>query len=294
MTLKTDWLSIMLIMAGSGLAGPSLLASGPMFDPALDDPAREWCYAAQSTTVIGRPFAPAPVQITYDGAIYTEHAELAFFYGKPLKPVMARNKTFLEGWIPVVVYDWKDEGVDYHLRIFSADLPELGVANLVQFAELKMTNASSSPAEGLVAAAARGTAGHFRKRPVKEPVTPDTQFIMKDGCLSRNGRLVYTYPPDAENHSVPGVPYRGQYTARDYHLTDRAATGFSLCRRTLEPGETYTAVFKMPRVPVREQKHITAIQAADCRNELSETVQYWKDLLGRSEFQIPEKRVSDS
>jgi len=45
-----------------------------MFDPAIDDPRREWCYAAQSTTVIGMPFVPEPVQVTYDGAVYTRHA----------------------------------------------------------------------------------------------------------------------------------------------------------------------------------------------------------------------------
>jgi len=51
------------------------------------------------------PFAPSPVQVTYDGAIYTRNAELVFCYGDPLRPVMARRKTFLDGWIPVVGYD---------------------------------------------------------------------------------------------------------------------------------------------------------------------------------------------
>ena len=103
-------------------AAGSLRAELPMMDPAIDDPAAPWCYAAQSTTVIGMPFVPEPVQVTYDGAVYTRYAELAFFYGKPLKPVMARTKTFLHGWIPVVGYGWQNEGVDYHLEIFSAEL----------------------------------------------------------------------------------------------------------------------------------------------------------------------------
>lgn len=284
----------MMITAGLSVAGSSLLASQSMFDPALDSPEREWCYAAQSTTVIGKPFVPAPIQITYDGAIYTQHAELAFFYGKQLKPVMARNKTFLEGWMPIIVYDWKDDGVNYYMKILSAELPELGINNLVQFAELTMSNTSSSSTEGLVGAAVRGTAGHFRKSPVKESVVPDTRFIMRDGYLSRNGKMVYTYSPGAEQYAVPDAPYQGEYAAQDYHLTDRTATGFSLYCRTLKPGETYTAIFRMPRIPVEEPKHIVAVQAADYRAEFAEAVQYWKELIGQSEFYIPEKRVRDS
>ena len=140
----------------------SVAQSAPMFDPAIDRSDEEWCYAAQSTTVIGMPFVSEPVQVTYDGAIYTRHAELAFFSGETLKPVMARGKTFLDGWIPVVCYGWNDEGVDYRLELFSAELPELGRTNLVQFAQLTMTNSGPSPTVGVVAAAIRGSAGHFR------------------------------------------------------------------------------------------------------------------------------------
>ena len=43
---------------------------------------------------------------------------------------MARNKTFLDGWIPVVGYGWSEGGIDYRLEIFSAELPELGRTNL--------------------------------------------------------------------------------------------------------------------------------------------------------------------
>ena len=117
-----------------GATGVSTLGAGQMLDPAIDRTGEEWCNAAQSTTVIGLPFVPEPVQVTYDGAVYTRHAELAFLYGEALRPVMARNKTFRDGWIPVVGHRWSDAGVDYRLEIFSAEPPELGRTNLVQFA----------------------------------------------------------------------------------------------------------------------------------------------------------------
>jgi hypothetical protein len=291
---KILWLIIVLAAICLGALTSPLLAGGAMFDPKLDDPDGEWCYAAQSTTVIGKPFVPAPVQITYDGAIYTGYAELAFFYGKKLAPVMARRKTFLEGWIPIVVYDWKDKGVDYHLNIFSAEVPELGVNNLVQFAKLTMTNHSTSPTEGLVAAAIRGSAGHFRKGAVKEGVTPDTRFVMNDRSLCRNGKLVYSFSPGAEKYVAPDVPYQEGYTAKRHHVTNRSATGFSVYRRMLEPGERFTAVFKMPRIPVENSQHSSAIQGASYQIKLAETVQYWQGLFDQAEFYVPEKRVSNS
>ena len=277
-------------------AAGSLWADGPMFDPAIDDPAKPWCYAAQSTTVIGMPFVPAPVQVTYDGAIYTRYAELAFFYGRTLKPVMARTKTFLAGWIPVVGYGWKDGGVDYHLEIFSAPLPELGTANLVQFARLTMTNSGKSSADGVVAAATRASAAHFRLGGPREPIIPTTRFAMRGGYLARNGKLVYAFSPGAKTCAAADVPYKNPYTAKDHHITNRAATGFSVYRRTLKPGETFSATFKMPRVPLPQpqQKQIKAVTAADYRRNRDQTVQYWRKLLGGFEFEIPEKRVNDS
>jgi len=45
----------------------------------LDDPGKEWCFLLKSTTVIGVPFVPRPIQVTFDGAVFTGNAELCFF-----------------------------------------------------------------------------------------------------------------------------------------------------------------------------------------------------------------------
>jgi len=280
--------AIVLSIAATGRA------DGPMFDPAIDPPDAEWCYAAQSTTVIGLPFVPEPVQVTFDGAVYTRYAELAFFYGHSLRPVMARNKTFLDGWIPVVGYGWQDGPVAYHLEVFSAELPELGRDNLVQFARLSMKNTGDTAAEGVVAAGIRGSAGHFRKGGPHEPVLPATRFAVHGNGLTRNGKLVYGFSPSAETYAVAGVPYRGPFRAVEHHVTDRAATGLSVYRRTLEPGATFHAIFKLPRVPLEKADRIAAVHAADYRKHREATIAYWKNLLGSCRFEIPEPRVNDS
>jgi len=276
------------------LTSNALQAAGPMFDPVMDRPDAEWCYAAQSTTVIGMPFVPAPVQVTYDGAIYTRYAELAFFYGKDLTPVMARNKTFRDGWIPVINYGWKDGGVDYRLEIFSTELTGLGRENLVQMASLTMTNSGSSPAEGVVAAAVRGSAGQFRLGKPIEPVKPTTRFVQDNNRLTRDGKVVYMFSPGAETHAAAGAARKGPYAAADHHITDRVATGLSVYRRKLQPGQTFQAVFKMPRVPLTKAKQIATVAAADYQRQLDKTAEFWKKLLGGFEIEIPEKRVNDS
>ena len=51
-----------------------------MVSPAIDDLQKPWTFLAHTTTVIGMPWMPEAVQVTYDGAIFTRHAELCFFY----------------------------------------------------------------------------------------------------------------------------------------------------------------------------------------------------------------------
>ena len=67
-----------------------------------DDPTKEWCYLKKSTTVLGMPYNPQVAEVTYDGALYTGYIELDFATGSKATPLLIRQKTFLEGWIPVV------------------------------------------------------------------------------------------------------------------------------------------------------------------------------------------------
>ncbi len=286
---RVTWPVFLVFLWGSALCGAEA-----MFDPALDRPDEEWCYAANSTTVIGLPFVPEPVQVTYDGAIYTRYAELAFFYGEALTPVMARGKTFRDGWIPVVEYEWADGAITYRLELLSAELPELGRNNLVQFAKMTLSNPSDTQQDGVVAAAMRGSAGHFRLGDVREPVKPDTLFAMEDGVVTRDGKLIYTFSGHPERYAVPGAPCTGDYRARDHRLRNTTATGISVYRRQLAPGETFSVVLKMPRVPLSDVNEVAAVNAADYDAQLQKTAAYWKGLFGEFEFVIPEQRVNDS
>ena len=154
------------VLVAAALSVPSassLAATAPMLDPATDKPGGEWCYLAKSTTVIGVPFQPDVTQITFDGAVFTRNAELCFFYGDKDQPLLAREKTFLDGWMPVVQYAWQDGDVAYDIEYFSAPLDGENADNTVNFVQLRMRNTgrASRPA-GSFAAALRHSGGDYR------------------------------------------------------------------------------------------------------------------------------------
>ena len=269
-----------------------------MFNPVIDDPNKEWCYAAQSTTVIGRPFMVKPIQVTYDGAVYTTYGELAFFYGKDLTPLMARNKTYKEGWIPVVENNWQDEDVDYNIEIFSTEAPKLGLDNLLQHIKLTMTNNSDKPLTGQFAVAARQTAFDFRRGEPDKNVEPETAFRFDEekNAFLQDNELIYTFSEGAELYAVPDTKYAGEYKAKDHFVSNRSATGMTIYTKELQPGESFSATFKMPQKPVgiSNQELIDSIERSEYDKELNATISFWKELLGKTQFIIPEKRVNDS
>ena len=83
----------MLTAACIALSTPVIGA--PMLDPAIDDPEKPWSYFGKTTTLIGVPFMPDAIQVTFDGAIFTGHAELCFFLGDSSHPFCDRQKRWL-------------------------------------------------------------------------------------------------------------------------------------------------------------------------------------------------------
>ncbi len=266
-----------------------------MMNPEIDRGDMEWCYAAKSTTVIGKPFMRNPVQVTYDGAIYTRRAELNFFHGADLKPLMARNKTFLGGWMPIVGYSWTgDDGLEYSVEIFSDELPGMGLDNLAQFARMSVSNPSDSEKTGVVAAATKLIYPHFRKGDPYDSIDETTRFAMGNGRFSRDGAVVFTYSGAPAEFAVPGVPYEKPFLAREHLVSYRSETGLVVYEKKLAPGETLSADFKMPRIPVENAKEIEALIAADYDAHREATIIFWKELLERTEFIFPEPRVNAS
>ncbi|NQT37402.1 MAG: discoidin domain-containing protein, partial [Planctomycetes bacterium] len=276
------------------LMAVSTVAGAAMVDPAIDDPNKEWCYLAKSTVCIGVPYMPEPVQVTYDGAIYTRHAELCFFYGPSHQPVLARQKTFLEGWIPIVQYEWTDQDIAYSIEMFSFILDGQTEENTAQFVRLSAENTGNQPTVAVLASACRGSGGDYRLGASR--LNPNAKFERSDNAWTADGKLVYCFPAGAEVEAVSGVPYKKPFMGSEYDVSPRAETGIAVYRFSLAPGERKTLDFRMPRVPVALNSRVAEkIKQAGYDDYRAKTVGYWRNLLGtKNILSCPEPRINDS
>ena len=127
--MKKRYICLGLVLCGLGL--PILKAQ-----QLNDDPAKEWCYLKKSTTVLGMPYNPQVTEVTYDGALYTGYIELDFATGSKDTPLLIRQKTFLEWWIPVVGDTWQEDGLDYEIQMFAAPATQEGITNCINFVRI--------------------------------------------------------------------------------------------------------------------------------------------------------------
>jgi hypothetical protein len=249
-----------------------------MVSPALDDPSKPWCYLAHTTTLIGVPWMPDAVQVTYDGAIFTRHAELCFFYGDPLRPVLQRQKRWLDGWIPIVQYDWRDGDIAYEVEMFSSVLDGFNEENTLQFVRAHIRNTGPKPAPATFAAASRASGGRWRFGDAQ--FSPTWTYEIAGGALYREKEFVYSFPTDGVNlEAVAGRPYEAPFAGDTYSVTKGTAVCLARYTPMLAPGGTADLVFKMPRVPTGDRGYIQAAQAADYGAHRERTVRYWRELL---------------
>lgn len=260
-----------------------------------DDPTKEWCYLQKSTTVIGMPFHPGVTEITYDGALYTGYAELCFMYGEDRTPVMARQKNFKEGWIPVVEDVWRDGDIQYSLEMFSAPLKPNDVSNCVNFVKMTMLNTGKTIAKGTFTAASRGKLPDYRLAELTDFSSENT-YEIKENASYRDNKLIYTFDKGSKTiEAINGNAYKSPFTGKSLDVTPETLTTIVSYERELKKGEKAEFVFKMPRVPISDSNIIAEIEKADYSEYLAKTLSFWKQLIGSTtSFDIPESRINDA
>jgi hypothetical protein len=269
------------VLAVSGGAPQAPGPAARMVSPDIDDLHKPWCYLAHSTTVLGMPWMPDAVQVTYDGAIFTRHAELCFFYGQPLQPVMQRQKHWLEGWIPIVQYDWRDGESAYQVEMFGAILEGFNEANTLQFIRVHIGSDGSKARSAAFAAATRMAGDQWRFGDV--PFSPDWIYEIREGVVYRSGAFVYSFSTEGvQREAVAGHPYEARFAGGTYSVNQRTPVCLARYAPVLAPGERTEFVFKMPRVPTQDSAYIQAAQAADYGDYRERTVRFWQELLSKT------------
>ncbi|MBZ9685971.1 hypothetical protein G9F72_006435 [Clostridium estertheticum] len=276
-----------------------------MMDTSGEDDNREWCYLAKSTTTIGVPFQPDVTQVTFDGALFTKNAELCFFYGKSLKPIFARQKTFYKGWIPIVRYDWIDESLCYDIEMFASKIMGEDESNTLNFVRITIENKGVNLEKAVFASAMRNTGKDYRFQGldystgeyIKMEFSKDWMYAIHDNKAIRNNKVVYTFSSYSYNESIPGKLYVGEFCGKEYDIREESAVCISHYEKELNPGEKIALIFKMPRVPVglSETEFIEKIEKADYDFYRNETICYWENMMNQgASFSFPEKRVQEA
>lgn len=276
-----------------------------MMDTSVEDGNREWCYLAKSTTTIGVPFQPDVTQVTFDGALFTKHAELCFFYGKPLKPLFARQKTFLEGWIPVVLYDWTEGNVRYDIEMFADQLDGEDESNTINFVKVMIKNKGADRTKAAFSSASRNTGKDYRfqgldyvtNEYIKMDFSEEWIYKIHDNKAIRDNKIVYIFSQCSYNEAIPGELYSGEFCGKEFDVKEESAVCLAHYEKELDPGEIITLIFKMPRVPVElsDVEFIEKMDKADYEFYRKKTICYWENLMQQGgSFSFPEKRVQEA
>lgn len=258
-------------------------ANFPMVDPSLDDPNKPWCYFTHPTSCIGVPWMPGlNIQITPEGNLFTNLAELALFWGPENKPLASRQRQFHKGWIPIIHDSWKDGGLTYDYELFGAILDGFDEKNTLQFVKMSVTNHGSEPADAKVLAGIRRHGSPRRER--AGGFNPLSMHEFKDGWLWRDGAALCSYPEVAPSkfEAALGLPYEKPFTGKSVGASARTELGLAHYDRKLAPGESLTLIFKMPHFPVdaKDSTYLAAANAADYETYRGKTIAYWEKTLG--------------
>lgn len=285
-------LSLFVMIGSISLNNILLFANNDLLK---DDPNKEWCYLKKSTTVIGMPFNPQITEVTYDGSLYTGYSELCFSYGKDDNPILIRQKTFKDGWIPVVGDKWNDNGIEYKIEMFSSPIDEYDVSNCVNFVKIKLTNICNDKKNAYFNISNRGKLKDYRLTKLKG-FSSENKYEIEEGSLFRDDKLLFTFSDGCSLiESIKGVGYKNVFSADSLGIEEDTRNSILYYSKSLEKGESYDIILKMPNVPVDDKVFISKIKSADYNTYYNKTISFWKRLiLSNTFFEIPEKRIQDA
>jgi len=292
-----------------------------MVSPLVDRDGAPFSYPSQPTDEIGVVYAPSSAEITPEGYVYTGFGELMFFCGPELEPVNQRLRVLEKGYLPIVQYSVKREGITYRFEMFSAALgshqPDGPVINFVR---ITAVNEGSEPRLAGLASAVRyhdpsstasGSGDNRFIRPASSPVigqyqqpgiafSPSWMYGFSGNAFIRDGKVIYFFPeqpkPRLDLTREDRYSDISSIQSRTLKVSTDTPTGTAIYRFLLLPGQSQTFDFAMPMLPPAENDPLTAqIRTASYDTYRAATVSYWDAMLARGmSIELPEKKVADT
>jgi len=334
MNIPIRSLSLMLaLLALSAVSGQHPGSNlGGMFDPdLLDPPDKPFSYFAWPTDVLGAYGAPASVEVTPEGYIWTGFGELMFFTGLPPVPVHARIRTLHKGYLPAVEYDFAQNGVRYCFRLFAADVGGALKGVPVSFAMITATNTlKTEPRAAYLSAGWRYRSpvntlyreiGDYRFTQPRDLIPPHLtqgltfsqptcQFTWTDDAVRRDGRMLFVFPTDpAPSRRALALEDWGMgFGLKRYHSGEidgvpmerhkhdpHTPVGIVTYCLRLKPGQSQTLTFKLPLVPLPDDSaEARLVRDADASRLFAEMVAFWENwVVAKSPLRFPERKVQE-
>src|SRR5579871_3562864 len=132
------------------------LAAAQMVNPDIDLQPGPFSYFSKPTDELAVMGAQSGSEITPEGFLYTGFGELMFFVGPEQTQISARVRTLEEDYLPVITYTVENSGITYRFTLFAGTATSAqGVAPVVNFVRVTMTNSSSTERAALLTTAVR-------------------------------------------------------------------------------------------------------------------------------------------
>ncbi|MGB6973448.1 MAG: hypothetical protein WBD67_02065 [Terracidiphilus sp.] len=316
-TLRT---SALLLAALLVAALQSFRVHAQMVSPSIDTPGEPFSYFSAPTDEIGMMYAEAATEITPEGYLRTGYGELMFFTGPEYTPTSVRIRTLEDGHLPILLYHFTRDGIDYYFTMFAATLDGRPEGRLVNFIRISMHNPGNEPNRAILLTGMRYDAPNNTGAPLhgsnrfdrpfegKFPgdyrqvgvfFSHDWVYSFTPGGFLRDGRLLYTFPAGYVNR---GWTLHGHYNypqdvSKPEKLTvdPTVAVGLVTYSKLLKPGESYALDFKMPVEPTSDAAVLQAIDAASFDAFHDQTVAFWNRILARGmQITLPERKATDT
>ncbi len=299
------------------MASPSTAIPPPMVSSSIDRPDEPFSYFSQPTDEIGVMDAPEATEITPEGYLYTGFGELMFFTGPEDTPVNVRIKTLEKGYLPIIHYAWKQNGIAYQFTMFAATMDGTPGDTLVDFVRVTMRNENDQPTRAELAVGMRyqassntsiGTGDNRFIRPVeakrlgeyRQPgveFNPSWEYKFDGNMFLRDGKVMYLFPePDAKTFTLK-ERYNDppNLTSRSLKVFPSTPVGIVRYSKMLEPGHETSLTFKMPVVPVSPGGELKDVQIADFDKYRAQVAWAWDAILNHGmKISLPEEKVVDT
>lgn len=297
--------------------GVALQISAQMVDPNIDQEDGPFCYFSQPTDVISVMDNPEGTLITPEGYLFTGYAEYMFFTGNPPQPVNQRVKTLLQGYLPIIQYQFTKENVLYQFMMFATTLDGISDSPLMNFVQVKFKNVGNEIRHVYFSIATRyqndantdwGIGDNRFIRPVRPEYVggyeqsgiefdPNWEYTFSPEAFLRDSLVMYLYPsqPAPEKLIVLKTGYNEppEIGAMRIPILPTTPVGIVKYNFPLPPGEETTLQFKVPYQPLSvDDPTVAKLHAAKFEDYLQRTIDFWEKIFTQGiSISLPEEKV---